>query len=99
VISTFNGLWSGEKQDIFNFLWGCNWKNVTPWPPSFLANARRLFCAIHWLVGASVQWDGVALTVKSLPKWVVGISREIGHLYHDPVWTANVANLRADPLS
>ena len=48
---------------------------------------------------ASMQRRGITGTVECLPERMIRVGFEIGHFDHDPIWTASVADLCADPLS
>jgi phage terminase large subunit-like protein len=63
------------------------------------ANERASLRSVSRLVRASVQRHGITGTIKRLPERIIRIGFEIGHLDHDPVWTASVADLCTDPLS
>jgi len=46
---------------------------------------------------ASVQRRRIASAVESLSEGMGGIGAQVGHLDHDPIWTADVSHLSADP--
>src|SRR5262249_38585339 len=63
-----------------------------------LAAERFLLGSIRGLQGQA-QGHRITIAVESLSERIIGIGHEIGHLDHDPAWTADVAHLRPDPIS
>jgi hypothetical protein len=107
VISNFNGLSPGQKQDILNFQRGVVVleRRRPRGDALLLANERDSLRSVDRgfvaLSRASLQRHGIASTVESLPQRMFRIGLEIGHFDHHPIWsTAPIgADLYADPLS